>query len=110
MRNCLDSEEAASQNSWELLRSGWEEGRSFFFLFVCCSDLSEGEDGDRRCETESRDGSTEKSGGHMLGGCWQGGVSFCGCPAPSGYGEDGVHSREAADKKKAEDWKKLMRK
>ena len=31
-------------------------------------------------------------------------------PALSGYGEDGVHSREAADKtKRREDWKKLIR-
>lgn len=25
MRNCLDCEETASQNLWDLLRSGWEE-------------------------------------------------------------------------------------
>lgn len=29
-------------------------------------------------------------------------------PALPGYGEDGVHSREAADTQKTEDWKKLM--
>lgn len=56
-----------------------------------------------KTRTESCDGSTKKSGSHMLGGCGQGGGHLrpfvTGSPAPPGYGEDGVHSREAADKK-----------
>lgn len=56
-----------------------------------------------KTRTESCDGSTRKSGSHVLGGRRQGGGHLrpfvTGSPAPSGYGEDGVYSREAADKK-----------
>lgn len=96
MRNCLDGEETARQNSWELLGSGWEEGMSCFFVCFFFPDVSL-----EKTRTESCDGSTKKSGSHVLGGRRQGGGHLrpfvTGSPAPSGYGEDGVYSREAAD-------------
>lgn len=94
VRNCLDSEETTGQNSWELIGSGWE-----VFFFLHGSVFEEDEDGDQQRETASSDGSTKESGSHMLGGCRPGGGHLL-VLLQSGYGEDGVHSREAADKKK----------
>lgn len=92
--------------------AGKKAGAFFFFFFfsqICLKTRTENEGVRRRAATVPR---------RSLGGvtCWvdvgKAVLSFCDCPAPSGYGEDGVHSREAADKKKkqkTEDWKKLMR-
>lgn len=46
VRNCLDGEETAGQNSWELLGSGWEEGMRFFFCFFSRFVFREDEDGE----------------------------------------------------------------
>lgn len=60
--------------------------------------IGEVEDGDQRCETESCVWSRRKSGvdvGKAVGD-WV--LLWLVSSAPSGYGEDGVHSREAAEK------------